>query len=83
MKNIILGQKAKDKITGFKGILIGKITYLTGCDQYGIAPAVGTDGKVGDTAWFDEGRIVVIGKGITIGDVSGKKPGGPNRDTPR
>ena len=33
-----LGKKAKDKITGFEGIIVGKIIYLFGCNQYGIAP---------------------------------------------
>ena len=80
---ITLGQKAKDKVTGFKGILIGRCQYLTGCDQYGIVPAVGKDGKTGDVQWFDEGRIQVIGKGVTIKQVSVKKNGGPNRDSPR
>jgi hypothetical protein len=35
---IELGRLGRDKITGFQGILIGKCTYLTGCDQYGLAP---------------------------------------------
>lgn len=77
-----LGKKAKDKITGFKGIVIGKINYLFGCDQYGIAPEA-KDGKTNGTCWFDEGRIEIIGKGVSIEEVRGKKPGGLNRDVPR
>ena len=78
---IELGQKAKDKITGFEGILVGRITYLTGCDQYGLSPPA-KDGKVNDTQWFDEGRIVVTGPGVTAPEVETEKPGGPNRDCP-
>jgi len=77
-----LGKEAKDKITGFEGIIVGKISYLFGCNQYGIAPEA-KDGKVNDTHWFDEGRIEVLGVGILKEEVSVDKPGGVNRDCPR
>lgn len=77
-----LGKKGRDKVTGFEGILIGHIRYLTGCDQYGIVPP-SKDGKVENTQWFDEGRIDIIGEGITVNEVKSKRPGGPNRDAPR
>lgn len=79
---IQLGLQAKDKITGFEGILVAKAIYLFGCTQYGIAPPA-KDGKLGDTYYFDEGRIEIIGPGITAEEVSVDKPGGPNRDCPR
>ncbi len=78
-----LGQEATDKVTGFKGILTCRIEYLTGCDHYGIAPPA-VDGKVNETAYFDEGRIKIIGPGITAEEVKApsEKTGGPQRDTP-
>lgn len=79
---IELGQKAKDKITGFEGIIIGKCIYLTGCNQYGLAPAC-KDGEVKATQWFDEGRIEIIGDGVTAPSVQSVVNGGPNRDAPR
>jgi hypothetical protein len=33
---IELGQEARDKITGFKGIVTARLTFLYGCDQYGL-----------------------------------------------
>lgn len=81
MKN--LGKKAKDKITGFTGIITSKINYITGCDQYGLTPAVSKEGKIGDSQWFDENRIKIIGKGVSIASVRGKINGGPNRDCPK
>lgn len=77
-----LGKEARDKITGFEGIIIGKINYLFGCAQYGIAPK-STDGKVNDTNWFDEGRIEIIGNGVAPEEVKVEKNGGVNRDYPR
>jgi hypothetical protein len=80
---IELGKKGKDKITGFEGIITGRAQYLYGCDQYGITPAVDKEGKTKDTQWFDEGRIEIIGMGITAQAVKADKPGGPNRDAPK
>ncbi len=80
---IQLGQKAKDKVTGFQGILVGRAEYLFGCTQYCMCPTVDSDGKVRDSQWFDEGRIEVIGEGIAPSQVKADKPGGPNRDAPR
>ena len=78
---IQLGVKAKDKVTGFKGIITGRAQYLYGCDQYVIVPEVNKEGNA-EGAWFDEGRIEVIGKGICPKDVQVEKPGGPQRDAP-
>lgn len=79
---IQLGKKAKDKITGFEGIIIGRAQYLYGCDQYGLAPEA-KDGKVLETNWFDEGRVEITGDGVSAKEVQVEKPGGPNRDFPR
>lgn len=77
-----LGKKAKDKVTGFEGIIVSKITYLTGCDQYGITPPA-KDGKVAGTDYFDVKRVEIIGDGVSIESVADEKdPGGPNRDAP-
>ena len=80
---IELGQEGKDKVTGFKGIITGRAQYLYGCDQYNLVPSVGKDGKIGDAQWFDEGRIQIIGKGVSPASVRVEKNGGPNRDMPR
>lgn len=77
-----LGKKAKDKVTGFEGIITGKINYLYGCSQYGIVPPA-SENKTHDCQWFDEGRIEIIGEGITAAEVKGPKPGGINRDCPK
>jgi len=48
-----------------------------------LSPEVDKDNKVTDSHWFDEGRIEIIGFGITAKSVQVEKPGGPNRDAPR
>lgn len=77
----LLGKKGKDKITGFEGIITAHARYITGCDQYGLAPPM-RDGKIEPTQWFDEGRIEVTGDGIAVETVRVEKNGGPNRDAP-
>jgi len=75
MRNkIILGCKAKEKITGFTGIVIGHVTYLTGCDQYLLIPK-SSDGKYPEAVWLDEGKLEKIGKGLNKSDVIGDKNG--------
>ncbi len=76
-----LGKKVRDKITGFEGIAIGKAEYLTGCNQYGVCPPA-KDGEIKPAQWFDEGRLEVIGAGITADQVLSEADGGPNRDAP-
>lgn len=74
----MMGKEAQDKITGIKGIIVGKCQYLFGCTQYGIAPKASKDGKRIDTEWFDEGRIEVIGKGVAPKSVQSQVDG-PDR----
>jgi hypothetical protein len=79
---IELGRKGRDKVTGFEGIITARVTFITGCDQYALAPKA-EDGKIPDSVYFDEGRIEIIGDGITMREVASEKRGGPNRDCPR
>lgn len=70
-----LGDKAKDKITGFEGLLTGTASYLTGCDQYFVQPET-KDGAWTDGKWFDEGRLTVTQvDAIGQNDVKATKPG--------
>lgn len=75
-----LGKKAKDKITGFEGIITGKCFYLYGCAQYCLMPTVDKDGKKQEGNWFDEGRIKITGQGIEASEVKVEKNGCENRD---
>ncbi len=77
-----LGQEAKDKITGFEGILTARYQYITGCDQYQIsAQGLDKEGKLKEIFSFDEGRIEILGKGVDIKEVQTGKPGGPQRQS--
>lgn len=51
---INLGATAKDIITGFEGVVTGRASYLTGCDQYLVSPRGDKEAR-----WFDEQRLEV------------------------
>lgn len=80
-----LGVKAKDKITGWEGIVVSQLICLFGCNQWGITgQTMDKEGKRPNTEYFDEGRIEWTGVGITAEEVAGQKPGADyNSDAPR
>lgn len=57
--DIQLGQKVTDGITGFTGIVVGKVTYISGCDQALVSPRVKEDGTHVEAHWYDVQRLVV------------------------
>ena len=57
----MLGFKACDKVTGFKGVLTSLSFDLYGCIQFVIDPEIDKDGKRGTGHWFDVNRIKVTG----------------------
>lgn len=70
------GKEAEDKVTGFKGIIVGRKVPLFGVDQYAIQPKAEKNGSVKKAKWFDEGRLKIIGEGVGKEDVTAAKPGG-------
>jgi len=54
------GDKVKEKITGFTGIITGVSFYITGCNQYLLTPPVKDDGSSGEAQWYDEGRLEIV-----------------------
>lgn len=75
-----LGLIAKEKITGFTGILTSRCEYLTGCNRYCIQPAMLKDGKPIDSIYFDEDQIEIIDVGISSKSVRGEQNGACSPD---
>lgn len=58
---IDLGDKVKDQITGFEGVVTGHTRYITGCDAFCLQPqGLDKDGKIHDAKWIDENRLVMV-----------------------
>ncbi|WP_339112810.1 hypothetical protein [Thioclava sp. GXIMD2076] len=54
---VTLGDQVKDTLTGFTGIVIGRVEYLTGCNQLCVLPKSDKDNELKDVHWFDIERI--------------------------
>ena len=69
MKNIkehldLLGRKAVDRVTGYKGV-VSSVSYdLYGCIQAALTPPVGKDGQTVEGRWFDVARLKINGKPV-------------------
>jgi len=76
---INLGDKARDKITGFEGVCTVRSEYISGCTRIGLQPPIDKDGKIPDAGHFDEPMLEVIAQAAVQAAPSDR--GGP-RDTP-
>jgi hypothetical protein len=74
-----LGQKVKEKVTGYEGIIVTRSEHLYGCMVYAVKSEKLHDGKPIDSQWFDEGSLEVIGKGKTDHVKQGGGPAIPQR----
>ena len=72
---IKIGQRIRDKITGFEGVVIGKTIWLTGCNTFGLQSEKTTDdGTPLKTQWFDENRLEKVeGADVVNLDMSGRE----------
>lgn len=68
-----LGQKAKDKITGHEGVLTGRCSYITGCDQYLVTPQSKDGTEYPKSTWIDVHRLEIIGEKTVELDTSVNK----------
>jgi len=70
-----VGVEVKDLVTGFKGIIVTRSQYLTGCNRYGVqSKKVPKEGKPADWVYFDEDQITEISRGIAF---KRTRPAGP------
>lgn len=64
-ERIMLGDRVKDRVTGFEGIVTTKIRFLAGCVRVGVsAEKLKPDGEVMDSQTFDEPDLVVTKENV-------------------
>ncbi len=56
----LLGKTAKDRVTGFQGVVITVAFDLFGCVQAVLRPAADKDGKLNDAHYFDVNRLEIV-----------------------
>lgn len=74
-----LGEKLRDRVTGFEGIATSRTEYLNGCVQYVLTPKI----KKGETKYptgvdLDEENLVRVSAGVTP-KLKSVRTGGPAR----
>lgn len=57
-----LGDEAKCKVTGFRGIITSTAQCLTGCDRVSIQAPMKKDGTYGENYWVDVAAVEIIKK---------------------
>lgn len=55
-----LGQRVKDKITSFEGIIISRSQWLNSCNTYGIQSETLNEGKPVDRQYFDAPQLEFV-----------------------
>ena len=75
-----LNKEVKDILTGFKGIIMARTEYTTGCIQYGLgSQKLNKDGDIPEWKWFDQSRLTLTGKSLNIKKASeGPAPCAPS-----
>jgi hypothetical protein len=71
----ILGATARDIITGFSGVVVGRVEYLTGCNQALLQPKVKDDGALVESVWIDEQRLEPVAGVARVKLDNGATPG--------
>lgn len=76
-----LGDKVKDSVTGFTGIVTARTTFLHGCVRCGVQSDKLKDGKPVDAVWIDEPQLSLVKAAVVK---EGKHDdGGPCPSTPQ
>lgn len=55
-----LGDKVKDTMTGFKGIIVYRTQWIHNCNVYGVKSQELKDGMPRDNAQFDEPQLELV-----------------------
>lgn len=60
-----LGDRVKDKLTGFEGILYHRTQWLHNCNTYGVKPTtLDKEGAPKETESFDEPQLELVTKEV-------------------
>lgn len=76
-----LGDKVRDRLTGYEGVATARFEYLFGPPAIGVQPQSLKDGKPAESFTFDEMQLEVVGRKPVVQPAE-RKTGGP-RDEPR
>lgn len=81
MSTVRVGQKVRDKITGFVGIVIARTEWINQCHRITVQPGIDKDGKVPESYTFDEPQAEILEGGFE--PKADRKTGGDQKDPGR
>jgi hypothetical protein len=73
---INLGDKVKDAVAGFTGIVLARMECLYEATQCRVHPdSLDEEGRIKGCEWFEEDRLIVLGEHVVVGfkEIAGKK----------
>ena len=74
-----LGDRVRDNITGFEGVITGFAKYLNGCINYCLKPTdLDKKGEMKDGQWVDEPQLFLVAAEVLPAPVA--SAGGPRPD---
>jgi hypothetical protein len=80
---IELGDRVRDRITGYQGIVIGITDWLYGCRRPFVQPeSLDKDGSIVKSESFDEDQLEIVAKGIVKRTVNASLPSMQEATTP-
>jgi hypothetical protein len=74
-----IGDRVRDEITGFEGIVTLRSQWLNNCNTYGVQPIALKDGVPQERAHFDEPQLVIVEAKVISRH---QTTGGPERKQP-
>lgn len=81
MNKIELGDIVRDKVTGFKGVAMGRTTWLFGCDRISVQPqGLKKEGGTYEVQSFDEPQLEIVKKAKTKDKPENHTHGGPREE---
>jgi hypothetical protein len=70
-----LGDRVKDAISGFKGIVTGRYEYLYGCVRCAVRPEeLSKEGTPAESQTFDEGQLEVVKRAAVTASPRSRAP---------
>lgn len=73
-----LGVKVKDRLTGFKGVIVLRVKHMHTGDRYGVQPPVNKKGEIPEIKSFDEEDLEQIDPPAPKKENKRKGPNGPH-----
>lgn len=82
--SIQLGQRVRDTVSGFEGVVVCRAEWLNGCIRFSVQARVDKDGKLPELQWIDEPQCEALEDPPATNPIrQPQRMGGPRNDPAR